>query len=165
MFLVFSYFAAILFCQRKMFLILEHQYEGDKRVSFIFLFLPWGCAASMWIYEHKECVRIYAKCKGAMRNGYLVTMVSSVWAVGSGPAEMFCCYSHWSDARWSVTEWYGGPDNNWFCTGRDFLEEACSGKNSWPVTIGLLRSYCVQELHMLYHPCFVDEIVKLREVK
>lgn len=61
---------------------------------------------------------------------------------------MFCSHSHGSDARWGRK---GGAESELFSTGRDFLEEACIGKNSQLVTLGLLRPYCAQELHI---PCF-----------
>lgn len=52
------------------------------------------------------------------------------------------------------------------CTGRDFLERVCIGKNSQFVRYGYR-----EELHLpvssgrRYSPCFIDERVKLREAE
>lgn len=127
--------------------------KGQESQSFIFVSPVRFLCSDMDLWIQRDVWESVTQVhKGMVGNGYLITMVSIVWALGNGPAKMFSWHTHGSDAKWSRKEWYGGAKSKKFCTAGDCLEEAYAGKNSQLVPIGLSRSYCVQELHM---PCFM----------
>lgn len=91
--LIFSYLAAILIYQKKnVFHSWTSICRGQENQILFFspmvLLLPCGLTDVNDVWESVTHVQ-----KHMMRNGYLLTMASSVRALGNDPAELFCWHS------------------------------------------------------------------------